>query len=565
MIVSKLGPRVVVLGCTFLGASSGAFATNSASKAQQACDALSGLHIAASVIGLPTSGAAVVKASLVAADANANGNGNAIADGNGNGNGNGEYCAVTGLISPVAPEAPPIEFQVNLPSTWNGKAVQMGGGGYDGTLVAATGRAALEPADVPTPLKQGFVTLGSDGGHKGGPGFDGRFGLNDEALLNYGKQSVKKAHDVAVAIIRKRYGRAAGKFYFIGGSQGGHEALDAAARYPADYDGVVSNFPAYNVTLLHLASLNVGKAIYGNHGAGWLSPAKTKLLTDAVYAACATVALDGVKDGIISNVAGCNAAFNIETVRHELACPAGQDRESCLTPAQIAAIEQITSPYRPGFPIAGMSEFPRWPLLEGALFQVSNFGTRPVPTNPPAQTDALLYNAGAATSKYIITRDPTLDALTFDPNTTAALRARTQQVAKIMDVTDVDLTAFRKKGGKIILVHGTADDFISPHNTIAYYTRQRELQGQKALDSYLRFYLIPGLGHGMGPFNAKYDGLGVLEEWVEEGHAPGTLTAVDENPATKGRARPMCVFPSWPKYGGTGSVDTASSYHCVER
>jgi pimeloyl-ACP methyl ester carboxylesterase len=549
MIVSKLGLRIAVLGWAFLGASFGAVADNDSAQARQACVALSGLRIPASAIGLPTSGAAVEKASVVAADAKDNAN--------------GEYCAVTGLISPVSPAAPAIEFQVNLPPNWNGKAVQMGGGGYDGTLVTATGRAALEPADVPTPLKQGFVTLGSDGGHKGGPGFDGRFGTNDEALLNYGKQSIKKTHDVAVEIIRKRYGRKPAKFYFIGGSQGGHEALDAAARYPADYDGVVANFPAYNVTMLHMASLDVGKAVYGDHGAGWLSPAKTKLLTDAVYAACDTVALDGVKDGIISNVAGCNAAFNIDSIKQKLACPAGRDTDSCLTPAQVAAVERITSPYRPGFAIAGMSEFPRWPLLEGALFQVSNFGARPVPANPPEQTDALLYNAGAATSKYIITRDPSLDALTFDPNATAALRARTQEVAKIMDVTDVDLTAFRKKGGKIILVHGTVDDFISPHNTVAYYNRQRERQGAQALDSFLRFYLVPGLGHGMGPFNAKYDGLKVLEAWVEKGQAPGTLTAIDENPATKGRTRPMCVFPAWPKYVGTGSVAAASSYRCV--
>jgi pimeloyl-ACP methyl ester carboxylesterase len=550
MGVSKLGPRLVVLGCAVLGASFEACANNDSSKAQQACVALSGLRIPAEAIGLPTTGAAVVQANLVAA---------APSD-----NISGEYCAVRGVIAPVSSSAPGIEFQVNLPSVWNGKAVQMGGGGYDGTLVTATGRAALEPADVATPLKQGYVTLGSDGGHKGGPGFDGRFGLNDEALLNYGKQSIKKTHDVAVAIIRKHYGRGPKTFYFIGGSQGGHEALDAAARYPADYDGVVSNFPAYNVTMLHLASLNVGKAVYGNHGAGWLSPAKTKLLTDAVYAACDSVALDGVKDGIISNVAGCNAVFNIETVRSKLACPADKEADSCLTSAQIAAVQQITSPYRPGFPIAGMSEFPRWPLLEGALFEASTFGTRPVPTNPPTNADALLYNAGAATAKYIITRDPSLDALTFDPNMSAALRARTQEVGKIMDVTDVDLTAFRKKGGKIILVHGTVDDFISPHNTVAYYNRQRAVQGQQALDSFVRFYLVPGLGHGRGPFNAKYDGLKVLQEWVEKGHAPGTLIAVDENPATKGRTRPMCVFPAWPRYEGTGSVDAASSYRCIK-
>jgi feruloyl esterase len=550
MAVSNLNPVLVALGCAFVVIPLQASAAAGSSKSEQACVALSGLRIPAGAIGLPTSGATVERAAFVAADSS--------------GNASGEYCAVTGLIASVSAAGPAIEFQVNLPSSWNGKALQMGGGGYDGVLVNATGRAALEPADVPTPLAQGYVTLGSDGGHKGGPGFDGRFGLNDEALLNYGKQSIKKAHDVAVEIVRKRYAKAPRRFYFIGGSQGGHEALDAAARYPADYDGVVSNFPAYNVTMLHLASLQVGKAVYGNHGAGWLNPAKTKLLTNAVYAACDTVALDGVKDGIISNVAGCNAIFNVSTIESTLACPSGVDNDSCLTPAQIAAVAQITSSYRPGFPVAGMEEFPRWPLLEGALFQVSNFGTRASPTNPPTTEDALLYDAGAATSKYIITRDPSLDALTFDPNVNASLRARTQEVATIMDVTNVDLTPFRKRGGKILLVHGTVDDFISPHNPIAYYDRHRALQGPQALDSFLRFYLIPGLGHGIGPFTAKYDGLKVLEDWVEEHHAPGTLIAADENPATKGRTRPMCVFPAWPRYSGTGSVDAASSYHCVE-
>jgi feruloyl esterase len=532
----------IALGFTAFIAFTPAFA-DSAPAAREACPALSNVTLPAGAIGLPTGGAKVDKAVLVTAGAA--------------GNANGEYCAVTGVILPASASAPGIEFQVNLASSWNGKAVQLGGGGYDGVLVTATGPAGLQPANVPTPLKQGYVTLGSDGGHKGGPGFDGRFGLDDEALLNYGQQSTKKTHDVAFELIRRYYGKAPAKFYFIGNSQGGHEALDAAARYAADYDGVVSNFPAYNVTLLHLASLNVGKAVYGKGGAGWLNAAKTKLLTNAVYAACDTVALDGAKDGIISNVAGCNAVFNIAKVKATLACPAGTDTDSCLTAAQIAAVERITSPYRPGFAVAGSTEFPRWPLLEGALFQVSTFGTRPVPTNPPTPGDALLYNAGAATSKYIITRNPELDALTFDPDATPELRARTQQVAKIMDVTDVDLTPFRKRGGKIILVHGTADDFITPHNTIAYYNRHRALQGAQVFDSFVRFYLVPGLGHGMGPFNAKYDGLKVLEDWVEKGQAPGTLVAVDANPDAKGRTRPMCLYPAWPKYDGQG-------YRCQE-
>ena len=512
-----------------------------------ACSRLSGMYVPAWAIGLPTSGAVVQSATLMAADAT--------------NNPNGEYCAIKGLIVPVSAEAPNMEFQVNLPTNWNGKAVQLGGGGYNGTLVTGLGIAGLQPANIPTPLRQGYVTLGSDGGHKGAPGFDGTFGMNDEALLNFGKQAVKKTHDVALAVVKARYGTAPRRFYYIGNSQGGHEALDAAARYSADYDGVVANYPAYNVTLLHLGSLNAGKALYANGGAGWMNAAETKLLTDAVHRSCD--GLDGAQDGIISNIAGCNAAFNIKTVKSALRCPNGSDTgDTCLSDAQIAAVEKIASPYQPGFAIAGMEEFPRWSLLEGARFEGrSTFGTRPVPGNPPTSADALLYNAGAATTKFILTRNPAFDALTFEPTT---LKERTQGAGAIMDVTDIDLTPFRQKGGKIILLHGTTDDFITPHNTVAYYDRHKTLQGEANMDSFVRFYVVPGLSHGFGAFNAKYDGLAVLDNWAETGKAPETLVAIDGNQGAN-RTRPMCRYPSWPRYNGSGSMDDAANFNCVSQ
>jgi hypothetical protein len=182
-----------------------------------ACASLQGMAIPASAIGLDTSGAEVQTAATVAATA---------AD-----NANGEYCKVTGIVKPKNPTSPSLEFEVNLPAQWNLRALQMGGGGYNGTLVTGLTGFTLQPATAANPLKQGYVTLGSDGGHKSSAGFDGRFAMDDEALANFGKHSVKKTHDAAMAVIRKAYGRAPERFYFIGGSQGGHEALDAAARY----------------------------------------------------------------------------------------------------------------------------------------------------------------------------------------------------------------------------------------------------------------------------------------------------------------------------------------------
>jgi hypothetical protein len=323
-------PRICAIGSlavlTILVAAALAGADDkSAAKLQaSACGGLQGLAIPASSIKLPTSGAVVQTAELVAETAK--------------GNINGEFCKVIGIIKPVNPKSPNIEFEVNLPTAWNKRALQMGGGGYDGSLVTGLTTEGLQPENTPTPLKRGFVTLGSDAGHKGQWDFDGVFGLDDEALLNYGKQSIKKVHDAAMHIIRRAYARAPERFYFTGGSQGGHEALDAAARYPEDYDGVVSHFPAYNITMLHLGSLNVGRAVYANGGAGWINPAKIKLITDAVYAACDK--LDSAQDGIISNVKGCNTAFDVNKLR----CSNGTDTgNTCLSDPQIAAARKIAS------------------------------------------------------------------------------------------------------------------------------------------------------------------------------------------------------------------------------
>src|ERR1041385_7931234 len=109
------------------------------------CATLQNLSIPASAIGLPTSGAVVQTAIVVAASEEKNIN--------------GDFCKVMGVVKPRTPDSPNLEFEVNLPLTWNGRALQMGGGGYDGSLVTGLALYTLQPADMPTPLKQGFVTL----------------------------------------------------------------------------------------------------------------------------------------------------------------------------------------------------------------------------------------------------------------------------------------------------------------------------------------------------------------------------------------------------------------------
>lgn len=499
------------------------------------CAQLGTATIPAAQIGLPTTGAKVTKATWVV-DSSVG------------------QCQIVGDIMPVDPTAPPIEFEVNLPANWNGRALQMGGGGYDGSLVTGLGSYALQPVGQKTPLQQGFVTLGSDGGHKGTGGFDSSFGLNDEALANYGTQSIKKTHDAAMALIKRGLKSTPRYFYFVGFSQGGHEAINAAGLYPKDYDGVVAGTPSYNVAMMHAGIGSVYRdALYSNGGAGWLNTAKTQLLVGAVYKACD--GLDGVSDGVISNVKACQDTFDVTTLR----CAGGTDTGStCLSDAQINAATEIASPHNIGFPIEGNSVAAGAPILYGGTYTVFTLGSVPQPANPASGKEAFQYSVLNAIATNIVTRDPGYDTRTFNLNEWAA---RIQEVGKQFDSTSVDLSTFAKRGGKMILTTGLADDGISPENTIQFYNRQVTKFGS-GLDRFFRFYTMPGFSHGFGPYNATYDALPALMAWVEHGKAPRGLQTIDANAADNGRTRPLCEYPQWPKFTGK-DANKASSFTCV--
>ncbi|MES2262411.1 MAG: tannase/feruloyl esterase family alpha/beta hydrolase [Pseudomonadota bacterium] len=524
------------------------------------CAGLAGMAIPVAAIGLPTSGATVNAAAPVT-DTDASG---AARD----------YCKVTGVINPVDPAAAPIRFEVNLPAAWNQRALQMGGGGTDGTVVTGLGNYVSQPVTQATALAQGFVTLGSDSGHNADkdPPFDTHFALNQEQLLNFGQYQVKKTLDTARALMKAYYGSAPRYTYFAGGSQGGHEAFDAAQRYPDDYDGVIAQFPAYNVVNMHLGAQAQAQAIYGNKSgvasAAWMNPAKVAMLVKAVATACD--GLDGVTDGLISNVKACNAAFTIDTVKATLRCPDGADTgNTCLSDAQIGAVGKINSPVNFSFAFSGGStSYPRWPILEGGTFLNNHLGKSNTAVNPPIvpfdpiNGSAFQLLPAAGTIKGVITQNFDTDALAFDPNQWIS---RIKTVSGWMDASSTDLGRFKAKGGKMLMAHGTIDDSISPYNTINYYNRLVSDNGQATVDAFARFFLIPGFGHGEGIFLAKWDSLAALQAWVEKGVAPAGLVATDgnANTPTAGRTRPLCVYPQYPKYKGSGDVNLAASFECT--
>src|ERR1700680_2437933 len=283
------------------------------------CADLVNLKILASEIGLPSGGAAITSAQMATVPADPL-NPRATRD----------YCKVLGEVQPVDPNAPPVNFEVNLPADWNGKAVQYGGGGSNGVLI--TGLAPLRDArrETPVPVARGFATRGTGSGHDNKKLPHPRaFALNDESLVNMAHAAYKKTRDVGVRTAQAYYDRPPAKIYFYGGSEGGREALMMAQRFPTDFDGIVSVAPVANYAG---GNLMRAKLVQLQREGGWINPAKVKLIQNAVNAACDK--LDGLDDGVVSAYEKCLGTFDVGTLR----CPNGADTgDTCLSDQQIEA------------------------------------------------------------------------------------------------------------------------------------------------------------------------------------------------------------------------------------
>jgi Tannase and feruloyl esterase len=533
------------------------------------CVELKGLAIPAAAIGLPTGGAMVSDAAIVPA-----GTGAAAL---------GEYCRVQGEIAPIDPKAPMIRFQVNLPVAWNGKAMMFGGGGYNGTLATGVGNLPAGPADKPFPLGRGYATFGSDSGHQAGPATsrDGSFLANDEALRNFAGDALKKTRDAAVIVIQHRYAKTPERSYFAGGSTGGREALLAVGNWPRDFDGAIVLYPAWNAAALNLQFGAMTREM-AKPGA-YMNRDKRKALLDASLEACD--ALDGVRDGIVANVRACEASFDPVKAMlrgNPLRCAGGADTgNDCLSDAQIAGILALERPlvldYRlasgeigyPGFTVWGTDfgipkDHPLQPLVVtlalGTQAPANPMPPVKLPDSPPYAST--FYEQWI---KYAVTRDPNHDPLTFDPRAPGAWQSRVVELTALQEATRTDYAAFKARGGKILMAHGMHDALVSPRATRQLMERLRRTMGEAELAGMLRYYEIPSYGHAASTtFNAAWDSLATLENWVERGIAPPPQVVAD-TAGVPGRTRPLCEWPAWPRYRGGGEVNAAASFECVRQ
>lgn len=529
-----------------------------------ACADMLTVSIPATAIGLPSGNGKVTEAVVVPAAGS-------------NASATPAYCRVTGTLAPVNPQSPGITFRMALPDRWNRKVMMFGGGGFNGTLPNVAGNVPAGPTDQPTPLGRGYATFASDSGHQANASgsLDGRFLKDDEAVRNFGGDALKKTRDAALFLIGRHYAQGKPqKAYFAGGSTGGREALSLAQRWPDDWDGIIAWYPAWNQLSAMLGGHRVSRAL--SQKGAYLSPGKRAVLHRAALETCDL--LDGVADGVVSNQTQCNARFDPNVARvagAPLRCPDGTDAgEACLSDAQIAALTTINTDARFNFFLAsGSTSYPGynvWGASLGAAEGSSpvhpietflNLGTEqpamPVPAGAPYITKQLDQMI-----KLGVTRDLAFDSLTLDPENPGPWASRLSAFSTLLDV-GTDLNAFAGRGGKLLLAHGVSDVLVSARATEQYYHRLQAQMGPARVDTFVRYYEVPGYGHAVSTvFNATWDSLAALENWVEKGVAPKGQVTTD-TVGVPGRKRPLCEYPTWPRYRGAGDANDAESYVCV--
>jgi feruloyl esterase len=525
----------------------------------QSCEALASLQITADALRLPTGGVTLTEVVHVAAAARTTDEetGEAVLE-------LPVHCRVQGAIAPIDPEAPPILFNVNLPADWNGKALQSGGGGLGGSRNTspgskASGRFDPQPYTDNYPLTDGYVTFGGDEGHQGG---DVGFMYNEEALVNWAGESQVKVRDVAVELIESAYGRAPEYVYFSGESAGGREAAIVAQRYPDAYDGVIAVTPVLGWTYIHIGDNRMRTKLVD----GWLDEAAISLIADRTRALCDDD--DGLVDGIIARYMECR--MDSETLR----CPDGDASHDCLTGGQIAALDSIREPWSSSVPFAhGIDRFPGFGVTGDENNPDNQYSFYTVGTTPPVNPLppgrgfqpglGAIINFGAVWVRHGIVQDETFDPYRFY---VPAYADRIQYLSGLFDATDPDLSAFRARGGKLIILQQSADNAVSTPMVAEYYRSVIAELGEAAAEDVIRLYIGPGGTHN-GTGVAQLDALGLLEAWVEKGEAPPKAVPIhDIDPVTLENRRSMvaCVYPSYTRYSA-GDVNESSSYECADR
>jgi hypothetical protein len=515
--------------------------------------------------------------------------GGSPAPGRGNAPAMPEHCEVRGKLNErtgANGQHYAINFHMRLPTDWNGKFFFEGGGGSNGNVGDALGN--LQGQQTTNALTLRYTVVSQDSGHdnvvNNDPKMNGAqtFGFDEQARLDFGYNSYDQVTQAAKALIKAYYGRGPERSYYVGCSEGGREAMMMSQRFPDYYDGILACSPGFKLPKAAVAEAwdtqafaEVAKAagVEDPNGEPFINKTFTDqdmtLVANAVLAACDK--LDGVEDGMVANFAACKTAV-VKPKLAALICKGPKDA-NCLTAAQVAALEKVfggaknskgEALYADWAWDAGIGN-PGWRVWKLGMFAApanssinATLGSGAVSavfTTPPVA----VASAGAAPVDFLLHYSFDADA----PKIFQESGAYAKSAWDFMMASSTDLSGFRKHGGKLLIAHGVSDPIFSIEDTIGWVNEVNRANQGKAAE-FVRLFAVPGMNHcSGGPSTDRFDAFGALVSWVEAKTPPEAIVAT-AGPGTPwpGRTRPLCRYPGYARYKGSGSMEDARNFVC---
>jgi len=468
------------------------------------------------------------------------------------------FCKVTATLTPTSDSSIQMELWMPNAPHWNGKFLGVGNGALTG---------AIWHTSMVRPLQAGYAVANSDLGH---PITTANWAMgHPEKVIDYAYRGDHVTAEASKTIVNAFYGLGPRLSYFHGCSNGGHQALMEAQRYPDDYDAIIAGAPWNQWT--HQNVEFISRALALEH----LDPAKRSMITAAVIEQC------GGRDGGLQSDGYLNEPQQCSFKPKSLLCKNGNGPD-CLTASEVDAVDRIYA--GPVSPATGMSLFPGFE--RGSEFGWVGFG-------------AFINNLW----QYMIKEDLTFDFHNFDfDNDVAFLDAK---LTAIINSTNPDLSAFKARGGKLLMWHGWTDTTLEPRSSVNYYNsvvavtgsgvdvqlirdnaslngalHSRRREYLEDTQEFFRLFMAPGVNHcggGLGPnssfaytlanqvgtMDGDHDILAALDRWVETGQAPDRLISSHFTGAAADKTRPVCAYPSIARYGGAGDPNVAGSWACT--
>jgi feruloyl esterase len=432
------------------------------------------------------------------------------------------HCRVTMVLTPTSDSN--INVELWMPAqNWNGRFLAVGNGGFAGSIQGY--------GDMQTALRRGYATAATDSGHSSADGPSGMFGLgHPEKIVDFSHRAV---HDMTVKskrILDHYYDQPLNYAYFKGCSTGGRQAMMAAQRYPGDFDGIIAGALANRHIYMHTAGVARNIQIARNPDQA-ISEELAEFVSDSVMNQC-----DTLDEGFLNNPRQCT--FNFAS----LLCSGGNAsgsalRGQCLSEPQLRTVETW---------YGGLKNSKGEMIFSGQALG-----------NPMRATRGMNENSSVSDTVRIWGfQDENYDWRTFDLDRDMPI---IDAATGFVDSDDPDLRGFEGHGGKLLLYAGWGDTTITPENTVHYYETVLEEMGP-VQDDWMRLFLVPSMGHcGGGPGPNTFDSIATMESWREEGLAPAQI--LGSNPQT-GLTRPLCPYPQYARYDGSGNLADASNWSC---